>query len=145
MTQEEANSWGMLVGSITGYVVYVIVMLRRAGPLPLAEVPYIGPMLTAIGIGIGVSILIAILIGIGYGIATGEEAGSDLRDREIGRFAEHGSRAFLVIGGLAALVLTMFEMPHFWIANAIYLGFVLSGVLEAAMRLVAYRLGFQQA
>ena len=35
------------------------------------------------------------------------------------------------------------DWDRFWIANVIYLGFVLSGVLSAVARIMAYRKGFQ--
>jgi len=46
-----------------------------------------------------------------------------------------------VLGGLAALVLALVEAPHFWIANAVYLAFVLSAVLGSLARLGAYHRG----
>ena len=38
-------------------------------------------------------------------------------------------------------VLALAEFDHFWIANAMYLVFVLSAVVGAAVKLVAYRRG----
>ena len=37
----------------------------------------------------------------------------------------------------------MAEVGHFWIANAVYLCFVLSAVLGSVAKIVAYRRGFQ--
>jgi hypothetical protein len=37
--------------------------------------------------------------------------------------------------------MAMAELPHFWIANVIYLGFVLSAVLGSTLKIVAYRRG----
>jgi hypothetical protein len=39
------------------------------------------------------------------------------------------------------LGLTMVEAEHFWIAGAIYGGFVLANVVSSAVKLVAYRRG----
>ena len=39
--------------------------------------------------------------------------------------------------------LTMAELDYFWIANAIYLAFVLSALLGSMAKLMAYRHGFQ--
>jgi hypothetical protein len=47
-----------------------------------------------------------------------------------------------VIGGVAGLALAMGSADRFWIANAIYLGFTLSALVESAAKIVAYRLGF---
>jgi hypothetical protein len=37
----------------------------------------------------------------------------------------------------------MAEVPHFWIANAVYLAFTLSAILGSVARIFAYRRGFQ--
>ncbi|WP_326586172.1 hypothetical protein [Streptomyces sp. NBC_01294] len=66
----------------------------------------------------------------------------DQRDREIHHFGEYIGQSFVVIGGVAGLVLAMAEVDQFWIANAIYLAFVLSALLGSAAKIVAYRLGF---
>jgi hypothetical protein len=47
----------------------------------------------------------------------------------------------VVLGAVAALALALFQAPWFWIANAVYLAFVLSAVVGASARLVAYRRG----
>ena len=38
-------------------------------------------------------------------------------------------------------VLTLAEFEYFWIANAMYLVFVLSALVGAAVKLIAYRRG----
>lgn len=47
------------------------------------------------------------------------------------------------MGGVAALLMAMAEWDHFWIANVIYLAFVLSAMLGSVAKIVAYRRGFQ--
>jgi len=64
-------------------------------------------------------------------------------DREIYRFGEYIGQSFVVIGGVAALLMAMAEWDHFWIANVIYLTFVLSAMLGSVAKIVAYRRGFQ--
>ena len=66
----------------------------------------------------------------------------DQRDREINRFGEYTGQSFVVIGGVAALGMSMAELNHFWIANVIYLAFALSSVLGSVAKIVAYRRGF---
>ena len=46
------------------------------------------------------------------------------------------------VGVVAAMALTMLEYPYFWIANALYLGFVIAALVSAAVKLVAYRRGY---
>ena len=40
-------------------------------------------------------------------------------------------------------VMAMAELDYFWIANLIYLAFVLSAILGSVAKIVAYRRGFQ--
>ena len=46
-----------------------------------------------------------------------------------------------MIGGVSAMALAMFEAPHFWIANVLYLCFVLSAVLSSVTKIMGYRRG----
>jgi hypothetical protein len=67
----------------------------------------------------------------------------DQRDREIHRLGEYIGQSFLVVGGVAALGMALADWDTFWIANVLYLGFVLSAVVGSVAKLVAYRRGFQ--
>jgi len=49
-----------------------------------------------------------------------------------------------VIGGVGALLLAIFELGYFWIANLLYLYFALSAVLGSIAKIVGYRRGFQK-
>lgn len=141
MAFEEKGAWGMLVVTVGAVAIYAAVILGRAGPTPLADVTYVPAMLWTIG----GSIVAAILLRIGAAIATpGDADKMDQRDREINRFGDYVGQSFVVIGGLLALVLSMAEVDHFWIANAIYVTFALSSVLGSVTKIVAYRRGFQQ-
>jgi len=66
---------------------------------------------------------------------------ADVRDKEISRFGEYASRWFIVAGAAAALFMALAKWDYFWIANVIYLGFVLWAVVGSAIKLVAYRRG----
>ena len=66
----------------------------------------------------------------------------DQRDQEINRLGEYTGQSFVVIGALAAMVLAMLEADWFWIANVVYLCFVLSAILGSATKLAAYRRDF---
>ena len=39
------------------------------------------------------------------------------------------------------LLLTMAEVDYFWIANSLYLAFIIAAVVGAVVKLVAYRRG----
>ena len=75
-------------------------------------------------------------------IASPKEAESDERDTNINRRGELIGHYVLDIGVVAVLGLAMARVDHFWIANGIYLSFVLMGLTSSAVKLVAYRRGF---
>lgn len=138
MSYEEKNTWVFAVLAPIGYLVYVVLVLTQLGGRPLAEADYVPPMLgTILG-----AIVVGILGGMVTGALSGKDAGkADQRDKQINRFGEYVGSAFLVMGALGALVLAWFEAPHFWIANVIYLAFVLQAILSSIAKLVAYRRG----
>jgi hypothetical protein len=140
MSFEEKNTWVYALVTVVAFAVYLVIVLRRAQGIPLAEVPYVGAMLWTIGGAIVASIVGRILIAIAWPKDADKK---DERDKEIYRFGEYVGQSFVVIGAAAALVLAMAEADHFWIANAVYLAFVLSALLGSTARIFAYRRGFQ--
>jgi hypothetical protein len=135
---EEKRAWVMLVTSVCGYAVYLLLVLGQEGAV--GELPYVGALLWTVG----GAIVVNIVINIGLGMAAPRDVGKkDERDREIGRFGEYVGQSFVVVGGVAALVMAMAEVGYFWIANAVYLCFVLSATLSSIAKVVAYRRGFQ--
>lgn len=140
MSFEEKSAWIMGVVAAGSYAVYLAIVLGLTGTMPLADFPYVAPLLWTIGASIGISIALHAVIG----IFSPREAGKkDQRDREIYRFGEYIGQSFVVIGGVVALLMAMAEVQHFWIANVIYLTFVLSAILGSVAKVVAYRRGFQ--
>jgi hypothetical protein len=140
MSFEEKSAWIMGAVAVVSYGVYVAIILGRAGAMDLAEVPYVAPLLWTVGASIAASIALHAVIGIFSPRDTGKK---DQRDREIYRFGEYIGQSFVVVGGVAALLMAMAERDHFWIANVIYLTFVLSAILGSVAKIVAYRRGFQ--
>lgn len=140
MASEEQRAWITLVVSVSAYIVYAVVVVGRLNDEPASQVPYRAAMLVAIG----GSIVVAIVLSIVAAIVTGRGADKpDVRDREIHRASEYIGQSFVVIGGVAALVLAMLEVDFFWIANAVYLCFVLSALVGSVAKIAAYRVGFQ--
>lgn len=140
MSFEEKSAWVMGVTAVGGYAAYLIIVLGMAASMPLTDVPYVAPLLWTVGAAIVASIALHAVIGIG----SPKEAGKkDQRDREIYRFGEYIGQSFVVIGGVAALLMALAEMDYFWIANVIYLAFVLSAILGSVAKIIAYRRGFQ--
>lgn len=140
MSFEEKRAWIMVVVAVGGYAAYLVVILGRAGDAPVSEVPYVAALLWTMGIGVVVSIVLHALAA----VTSPEDAGKiDERDRAIGRFGEYAGSSFIVLGGLAAMIMAMVELDHFWIANVVYLGFVLSAIVGSTAKILAYRHGFQ--
>ncbi|MET4093601.1 hypothetical protein [Arthrobacter sp. UYCu712] len=140
MSFEEKIAWVMGALAVAAYAVYLAIVLALSGSIPLTEVPYAAPLLWTVGGSIVASIVLHTIIR----AFSAQEAGiRDQRDKEIYRFGESVGQSFLVIGGVAALVMAMAEADHFWIANAICLAFFLSAILGSAAQIVAYRRGFQ--
>lgn len=140
MSFEEKSAWIMGAVAAGSYAVYLAIVLGLAGTMSFADIPYVAPLLWTIGASIGVSIALHALTGI---FSPSEVGKKDQRDREIYRFGEYIGQSFVVVGGVAALLMAMAETDHFWIANVIYLTFVLSAILGSVAKIVAYRRGFQ--
>lgn len=138
MTSDERSTWLSAVVAILSFGIYVALLLARWEGGPVAAAAYAGPMLGTIGGGI-----IAIIAGnIILGIRFREEIGKrDVRDLEIGRLGAYVGQWLVVFGSIAALVLCLLRVDHFWIANTVYLGFISSAVLESATKIIAYRHG----
>lgn len=139
MTLEERRSWTYLSVAVVAYGAYLAFILARAASAPLADVDYVPAMLCSIGIAILAGILLAIALGV---VTPRSDQKKDARDRDIGLLGEHVGQAFLVIGGVAALLLAVVEADHFYIANALYLCFVLSAVVGSVAKVIVYRRGF---
>lgn len=142
MVYEERNTWVGLLVSAIAMTVYVIVVFQRAGDGPLTDVVWWPIMLWTIGLSIVASIVISILWGILAGMRDPDGVGrSDVRDRDIARMGSRVGQAFLVIAGLAVIVLCAFEADWFWIANTMFFGFALSAFVGGIASVIAYRRG----
>jgi len=138
VSYEEKGAWVYLVTSAGAYAVYLAIIVGRLASTPAAQVPYVAVLLWTTGASIVASIVGRIVI---ETASPSDGHRSDVRDRDVSRFGEHASRWFLVAGAAAALVLAMVKVDYFWIANVIYLGFVLWAVAGSVLKLVAYRRG----
>lgn len=138
MTYEEKGIWVYLVTSAGAYVVYLAIIFGRAAHTPIAAVPYVTVLLWTTGVSIVASIAGRILV---EAARPSDSRRSDVRDKEVYRFGEYTSRWFIVGGAGAALFMAMAKFDYFWIANVIYLGFVLWAVVGSVLKLTAYRRG----
>ena len=142
MSSEERGQWVYLVAIVLTYGAYVAIVLGQVAQTPVADVDYIPVMLFAIGLGIALSIVGRIVVEIAGQIREpSDRHDTDVRDRDIGRFGEYFAGTTLGIGMVVPFVLTLAEFEYFWIANAMYLVFVLSALVGSAVKLIAYRRG----
>jgi hypothetical protein len=140
MSSEEKRAWIMAGVTVVAYAAYLAIVLGRAGSTPLTDVPYVTAMLWTIGAAIVANIALVAIVA----IASPKDCDKkDERDREIYRFGEYIGQSLVVAGAVAALVMSIARVDYFWIANVIYLAFVVSAVLGSVTKIVAYRRGFQ--
>lgn len=64
-----------------------------------------------------------------------------MRDKEIQQIGDFTGSSLVVIGAIGGLLLALGEKDYFWIADAIYLGFVLSAIIGSLTKIGLYRAG----
>ena len=149
MPFEEKMSWVSMVVTVVVAGLYFATAMEQVGEVPVADIAYQPWMLLAIGAAIVLMIVGAIVMAIGTAVSaevTGNGSADDI-DRTDERDASIGSRgnvfAFYVTsaGALGALALAMLEYEYFWIANALYLTFVVAALVSDGVKIHAYRWG----
>jgi Kef-type K+ transport system membrane component KefB len=139
MSYEERSTWTYAALALVIPVVYFAVVLRRLRDTAAAEVSYVTPMLIAIGTAVVLSILGSIVTAVIWP----REAGlKDERDTQINHFGEYVGFYVMSVGALVPLGLAMADIDQFWIANSLYLAFVLSALVSSIVKLVAYHRGY---
>ena len=138
MSFDEKMAWAFGAIVLLTYGMYATWVLLQAQAVPLVEVDYVWPMVGSIVAAIILGIIAAIVISV---LRPSEAGISDERDRAINRRGEQTGQSFVVIGGTSVILLAMLEAPYFWIANAMYLAFVLSALLSTATKVAGYRWG----
>lgn len=139
MTYQERGTWVYLVVVLATYGIYLGIVLSQLGTTPLAEIDYVGPLLWTIGASIASAIVLRIIVEMFTPKASQR---TDDRDRDIDRAGERLGSWPLIAGALGALVLAILRVDHFWIANALYLGFALQAVVTSIIKIALYRRGF---
>lgn len=139
MSSEEKRTWIYVVVAVGVAGVYFATVLSKVPGTDVATIAYVWPMLTAIGVGIGASIVLSIIAEI---ISPREAGKTDVRDKEINRRGEYVGFHVMSVAAIVPLVLAMAEIEQFWIANTLYLAFVLAALASSIVKIVAYRRGF---
>ncbi|MGP3915910.1 hypothetical protein [Nonomuraea sp. 10N515B] len=138
MSFEEKRSWIYAIVAAAVPVAYFVTILTKVPGTDVSEIAYVGPMLTAIGVGIGAGIV----LGIVAAVASPKDAGrADERDKQINRLGDYVGFYVMSICALVPLGLAMANVEQFWIANSLYLAFVLAALTSAVVKIVAYRRG----
>lgn len=138
MSSDEKRSWIYAVVATGVAAVYFVTVLSKVPGADVARIAYVRPMLTAVGAAIGLSIV----ANIAAAIASPREADrTDERDRQIHRLGEYVGFYVMSVAAIVPLVLAMAEVAHFWIANTLYLAFVLAAVASSIVKIVSYRRG----
>jgi hypothetical protein len=139
MSSEEKSTWISVVVGVGVAVVYFATVLAKVPGTDVATISYVWPMLTAIGVGIAASIVLSI---VAAALSPKEAGKTDERDKQINRRGEYVGFYVMSIAATVPLGLAMAEIEQFWIANSLYLAFVLAALASSIVKIVAYRRGF---
>ena len=139
MSSEEKRAWIYVVVATGVAAVYFATVLAKVPGTDVATIAYVWPMLTAIGVGIGAGIVLNIIAAI---ISPKDAGKTDVRDKEINRLGEYVGFYVMSIAAIVPLGLAMANAEQFWIANTLYLAFVLAALASAIVKIHAYRRGF---
>ena len=138
MSYEERGVWAYLLSSAAAYIAYLAIVAPRLFHTPAAQVSYLVPLLVTTLASVFVATVVRSILEVAR---PSDSSKADARDRDIARFGAYVSRWFVVGGAMAGFFLAVRRLDYFWIANVIYLGFVLWAVVGSVLRLVAYRRG----
>ena len=141
MAFKEKSNWVILLAGIPVLVVYLALIVPQALSKPIADVPYVQPMIGAI-----VAFIVLCIAGMIVAAASNpkEADREDQRDKEIDHLGERVGNSLVALGFSAALVVTLAEADYFWIANVLFLSGMVAGLLGAVTKIAAYHGPFQQ-
>ena len=143
MSLEEKHWWTYAAIALVVPAIYVAIVLPQAASTPVDEIEFQLPLLAAGGVGALLGVIANIVLRISSDIASPRGAAlKDQRDRDIHRLGEYVAGIVLAAAMAVPFGLAMLEAEHFWIANGMYLAFVLSALAGSAVKLAMYRRGF---
>jgi hypothetical protein len=160
MSWEEKSAWIQGVLGTLVPVVYFVNVLGQARNTAVTEIAYQQPLLITIGVMIGLFVAAYIVAYVAAYVGTYVRAEiaqpgagdkldpeklkvdkTDERDKEINRFGEYVGLTVLSVCMLVPFGLAMTDRETFWIANAMFGAFVVSGLVSAVVKIVTYRRG----
>jgi drug/metabolite transporter (DMT)-like permease len=138
MSFEEKSTWIYAVIVVALAVIYFAIVLGQLPQTAARDIEFQVPLVAAIGAAIGLSIAAHIVVA----MAAPDDAGKrDQRDKDINRYGEYVGGLVLSVSAVLPLILALAEADHFWIANTIYLAFILGAASGSIVKIVAYRRG----
>lgn len=140
MSFKEKSAWIFAASLLVAYLAYVVVILAHARSTPIVEVAYGVPLVCSL---LGV-VALTFVGSVAMALPEPKQVDrNDERDTIISRYGDAVGHWVLSVAVLIPLGLAMGDSHRFWIANAIYLANVLSALSGTAVKLLAYRRGFQ--
>lgn len=139
MSFEEKGTWLYLVIASLLPVVYFATIAGQVATVPVTEIDYQATLIAVIVATIVLAIVGMIVIAIS---SPADADKSDQRDKDINRLGEYVGGTVLAFGMVLPFALAMAEAPSFWIANLMYLVFVIAGICGSIAKIVLYRRGF---
>ncbi len=139
MTFEEKSQWAYGFASLVAPAAYLIWIAGKIGDAAaVGDIAYVRTLLWAIGAGILVNSLGGMII---RGANPREADVRDQRDRDIRRRGDAVGFVVFSILVVGPFVLTMRDANTFWIANALYVAYVLTALITVSVKAVLYRKG----
>ncbi len=139
MTFEEKSQWAYGFASLVAPAVYLVWLAGKITDVTsVADIDYVRTMLWAIGAGI----IVNVIGGMFVRASNPDEADKrDARDRDIIR--RGNAVGFIVFSTLVVgpFVLAMRDADTFWIANALYLAYILTALTTVVVKATLYRKG----
>ncbi|MCH7230287.1 hypothetical protein L0U85_05370 [Glycomyces sp. L485] len=135
MSFEEKLTWLWAAILTATPIAYYATVLPQTGNGTITDTPYRAPMIISIAAA-------TLAFGIGY-TATRllTDPRSDERDADIDRKGQVAGSSWIALGATTALTLALLDIDQFWIANALYLAFAISGIAFSAAKITGYRGG----
>lgn len=139
MSFEEKSTWAVLGTFVLVYGWYFLNISSALAVQDVADIEY-KPTLVATLVGL---IVISIATHILMAILSPRDADkADERDRAINLRGEYTGGFVVSTTAMAAILLAVLELPHFWIANLLLLGLVAAELLTDVVKIYCYRRGF---
>ena len=150
MPFEEKMTWVSGLAMIVVPVVYFAIMIGRLQSAPAADIAYQIPLIVAMVASVVLIIIGAVVMAVGTSISAtirgrkpeDEIDRKDERDKTISRRGDLIGYYVASAGMAGVLILTMLETDYFWIANALYLSFVVAMAVASVVKIASYRRGF---